>query len=218
MWRWLGIVCWLAATAHADTDGRPADRFYFGVYGAATNGGGAGGYEVSAWPNEYIGIMAGTSITTAGQIDSTASSTTFDWGASVVASVPLRYVQPYAGGWIGFARTAVDGEGTGFHTDLQPVLGLNTYVSRNLRLYVQWRTVTVHKGMDGVSDPTTDVFALGVRWSPDAFRRARAANKIDLVWGSVTFSGILWLLINGFQAGSGSSNKSSGGHPSGMMP
>lgn len=190
------VACGLTGPAHADGDNRPGDRFFFGLYGGTTDGGGAGGYEVSAWPNDYIGITAGTSVVTAGPTMTTPESTTFEWGAMVVGAVPLRYIQPYAGGWAGFARSALAGVGTGFHSDLHPVLGVNGYVSRNLRLYVQWRTVTIHRGIDGMDDPTTDLFAVGLRWSPDRFHRARTVNKVDLVWGSVMFSGLLWLFIN----------------------
>lgn len=211
------LVC-VAGVAHAEGDNRPGDRFFFGLYGGSTEGGGAGGYEVSAWPNDYLGITAGTSVVTAGQLDATTpSSTTFEWGATVFGAVPLRYIQPYAGGWLGFARTSLDGVGTGFHTDIHPVVGVNGYVTRNLRLYVQWRPVTVHRGIDGMDDPNTDLYAVGLRWSPDAFHRARTVNKIDLVWGSVTFSGLLWLFMNLMQhnaeAGRGSPPMNNGMNP-----
>lgn len=196
----LALVCGVATPALADGDGRVGDRFFFGGYGGGTDGGGAGGYEVSSWPIDYLGITAGTSVVTAGQLDAmTPSSTTFDWGFSLVGAIPLRYIQPYAGGWAGFARTSLAGVGTGFHMDFHPVAGVNGYVSRNLRLYVQWRPVTVHHGIDGMTDPTTDVFELGLRWSPDAFHRARAINKLDLVWGSVSLSCVAWLMLNLFQ-------------------
>jgi hypothetical protein len=205
------LVCGALGTARADDDGRPGDRFFFGMFGGATDGGGAGGYEVSAWPNDYIGITAGTSVVTAGPTATTPESTGFEYGAMFVGAIPLRYIQPYAGGWGGFIRTALAGEGTGFHTDLHPVLGVNAYVSRNLRLYVQWRPVTIHRDIEGMEDPDTDLYAVGVRWSPDAFHRAKSINKLDLVWGSVSFSALLWLFINLWQHG----DQSASGQPAG---
>jgi hypothetical protein len=193
------VVVLCARVAGAEPDNRPGDRFFFGIYGGTTDGGSGGGYEVSAWPNDYMGITSGLSIATAGPTSGTPNSTTFEWGAAVVGAVPLRYVQPYAGGYVGFARSALggwEGEGTGFHTDLHPVVGVNGYVSRNLRLYVQWRPVTIHRDMEGVDDPSTDFYTVGLRWSPDAFHRARSIKKVDLVWGSVTFSCLVWLFIN----------------------
>lgn len=195
----MGLVLLCAHVADAEPDNRPGDRFFFGLYAGTTDGGSSGGYEVSAWPNDYIGIMAGTSFATAGPQAMVPQSTTLEWGGAFVGALPLRYVQLYAGGYAGFARTALDGwegQGTGFHSDVHPLVGVNGYVSRNLRVYVQWRPVTIHRGMDGVDDPTMDVYTLGVRWSPDAFHSARSVNKIDLVWGSVSFSCLLWLFIN----------------------
>jgi hypothetical protein len=196
----VAVVLLCTRMAAAEPDNRPGDRFFFGIYGGSTDGGSGGGYEVSAWPNDYIGILAGTSFASAGPTTTTTmSSTTFEWGAAVVGAVPLRYIQPYAGGYAGFARSwfgGWNGEGTGFHTDFHPVIGVNGYVSRNLRLYVQWRPVSIHRNMEGVDDPSTDFYTVGLRWSPDAFHRARTVNKIDLVWGSVSFSCLLWLFFN----------------------
>ena len=191
------LLC--AHVAAAEPDNRPGDRFFFGFHAGSTDGGGAGGYEVSGWPNDYMGVLAGISIATAGPTATTIESTNLEWGAAFVGAIPLRYVQVYGGGYAGFGRTALGGwkgEGTGFHTDFHPVLGVNGYVSRNLRLYIQWRPVTIHRDMENVEDPTTDLFTLGLRWSPDAFHRARTVNKLDLVWGSVTFSCVVWLFLN----------------------
>ena len=57
-------------------------------------------------------------------------------------------------------------------------------------------SIAVHRGVEGMDDPTTDLYTVGLRWSPDAFHRARAVNKLDLVWGSVSFSGLFWLFLN----------------------
>jgi hypothetical protein len=218
----LVVVC-VGQSAGADPDNRPGDRFFFGGYAGTTEGGGAGGYEVSAWPNDYIGILAGTSITTAGPTATTADSVTLEWGGAFVGAIPLRYVQPYAGGYAGFARSALgggwDGEGTGFHSDLHPVIGMNGYVSRNLRLYVQWRPVTIHRGMEGVDDPTAGLTTVGLRWSPDAFHAARTVNKLDLVWGSVSFSCVVWLFLNLSQHNAHSNASMTGSNPgNGMSP
>jgi hypothetical protein len=216
----VGVALLCTRLAAAESDNRPGDRFFFGIYGGTTDGGSSGGYEVSAWPNDYIGIMAGTSFATAAPQEMVPQSTTLEWGGAFVGAVPLRYVQLYAGGYAGFARTALDGwegEGTGFHSDLHPTVGMNGYVTRNLRVYVQWRPVTIHRGMEDVSDPTTDMYTLGIRWSPDAFHRARTVNKIDLVWGSVSFSCLLWLFINLSQHNAHNS-ATPAGNGSGMSP
>jgi hypothetical protein len=218
--RW--VVCLVvllsARVAVAEPDNRPGDRFFFGLYAGSTDGGSGGGYEVSGWPNDYLGILAGTSYATAAEQD----ATTFEWGAAVVGAVPLRYVQPYAGVYGGFARSALGGwkgEGTGFHTDAHWVAGVNGYVTRNLRLYVQWRPVTIHRDMENVEDPTTDFFTLGLRWSPDAFHSARTINKLDLVWGSVTLSCLVWLFVNLSQHNAhGSASTTSQPPGNGMSP
>jgi len=198
------VACLVARTAHADGDERPGDRFFFGLYGGMTSGGGAGGYEVSAWPDDYIGILAGTSVVTAGPLaGEVPDSTSFDFGGAFVGAVPLRYVQPYAGVWGGFVRSTLAGNGTDFHSDWHPLVGMNAYVARNLRLYVQWRPATVHRGMDTLPDPETDLYTFGVRWSPEAFHSARSVNKVDLVWGSVVLSCAVWGFINLMQYGSG---------------
>jgi hypothetical protein len=200
-----------AMPARGDGDDRPGDRFYFGLYGGYTDGGGTGGYEVSWWPLDYLGVLGGTSVTLAGPQTmgqgsgavSVPDSSNFDWGLAVVGAVPLRYVQPYAGLWGGFQRSALAGNGTDFHFAYEPVAGVNAYVARNLRLYVEWRQMPIQRGIDGAPDPRVDVFALGVRWSPDAFRQARGVNKVDLVWGTFMGSCLLWLFINLMQYGNG---------------
>jgi hypothetical protein len=182
--------------AHAGGDNRPGDRFFFGLAGGVTgDASAAGALDTSYWPSDYVGMTFGMSF--AGTIASgvTPASSDTDLGSSVVLAVPLCYVQPYGGLWAGFARTILDGKGTGLNLDYEPVLGMNGYLSRNLRAYVQWRPIAIHGG-GAVMDASANVLVVGVRWSPDLFHSARTVNKVDAVWGTIALSALLFVLIN----------------------
>jgi hypothetical protein len=183
-------------TTHAGGDNRPGDRFFFGLAGGVTgDASAAGALDTSYWPSDYVGMTFGASFAGTNASGATPSSADTDLGSSVVLAVPLRYVQPYGGLWAGFARAVLNGKGTGLNLDYEPVLGMNAYLSRNLRAYVQWRPIVIHAG-DPTMDASANVLVVGVRWSPDLFHSARTVNKVDAVWGTIALSTLLFILIN----------------------
>jgi hypothetical protein len=147
---------------HADN--RLGDRFFFGSRAGGTDAAAQQlmlGYETTFWPNDYFAIGVAVDI----------SSSRADLSIPIVAAVPLRYVQIYAG--IAPGSRAID-----------PIAGANLYASRNLRLFLQWEPWLWR------NDEQLVVF--GARWSPDAFHRARNINKVDLVWGSTLLTLAAW--------------------------
>ncbi len=174
------VIC--AATAEAEPDYRPSDRFFFGVSGGVVGGdalGGdaaVGGYETSFWPNDYLGLSTVVSL-------SLGDRYTYDVGGQLVVAVPLRWIQPYGGAMAGW-RTTPDEVAARVHL----VTGVNGYASRNVRAFVELRdpAVTVIG-----SDHATQVL-VGMRWSPDWFHRARPVFKVDSVWWSTLLVAGLW--------------------------
>ena len=169
----------LASTpARADSDHRPQDRFFFGLSAGASVEGEArpaAAYETSYWPSDWIGLGTVVSIT---------GTDTYDLGGQLVLAVPLRWVQPYAGGVAGWRTTPDDVSAQGYL-----LAGANGYLSRNLRLFVEVRDVSSLRLMGGTHD---GLVLAGIRGSPDWFHRARGVTKIDTIWWSVVLTCAVW--------------------------
>ncbi|MBP9086952.1 MAG: hypothetical protein KBG15_12595 [Kofleriaceae bacterium] len=191
--RWLVVVVASSMVgpgrAAAEPDYRPSDRFFFGLAGGAgrvADGDSVAGipmastsvpaaaYETSFWPSDYLGLstlvaMVGTDV--------------YDVGGQVVVAVPLRWVQPYAGAMAGWRTTA-----SAVASRVHLVVGMNGYVNRNVRVYVELRDPEVT--LIGATH-RPHVIA-GVRWSPDWFHSARRITKFDTVWWSTLLAVGLW--------------------------
>lgn len=172
--------------ASGEPDNRPTDRFFFalgagrqGIFGPSPEGGHTELVpEISYWPDDYVGVSMETNL----------SGFTNDWGLTPVVAVPLRYLQPYAGAFLGLRnenQTATGRPYTGVDWHAHLVLGANGYASRNLRVYVQWEDPPFAR----LGDSHRQSLIGGVRWSPDFFHAERAVTKLDMVWwaGALTF-------------------------------
>jgi hypothetical protein len=179
--------------ASAQPDYRPSDRIFFGV------GGGSAGLlgpspegahaelvlEVSWWPNDFFGLMT----------DAHLSGFADDWGVTPVGALPLRYVQLYGGAFLGFrneheAATGRPPRGVDRHAHL--VMGMNGYVSRNLRVFVQWEDPPVAR----LGAVHRQAVIGGFRWSPDAWHQARPTNKIDFVVWMIDVVFLSWMVAS----------------------
>jgi hypothetical protein len=174
----------LAAPAAARGDYRPGDRFFWGMAAGQVDIADGGNHpstvvapEISYWPNDYFGGVMRVGI----------SSHVADWGTLAVGAVPLRYVQPYAGVFLGFISLKEE-DGVDAHGHV--VLGINAYLGRNLRLFVQWEDPKVAALRIGHAH--VDTLIGGIRWSPDFYHSARVANKIDGVWWSMLATFAAW--------------------------
>ena len=209
----------LPLSAHAEPDNRPGDRFCFGLgVGAARgpsarfdmpelSGGLAAVYETSYWPNDYVGFGLALHLSRMSAAETTI--TNVDVGVPIMLGVPLRWAQPYGGVWLGFDRTYVDEYGTGnttsgFRMAMHPIAGVNGYISRNLRVFVQWESVTLRdpacpEGMPAGSDCSDNAFAqellIGLRGSPDWFHKKRGRAKFQTIYWSVLGTALLWGLV-----------------------
>ena len=190
--RWvLGVACIAASmsglpSAAAEPDYRLSDRFFFGIAGGAGRAGGVDGmtqvtstvpvgvYETSFWPSDYVGLSTVVAI---------VGPAVYDVGGQVVVAVPLRWVQPYGGVMTGW-RTTADDVASRVHL----VAGINGYVNRNVRVFVELRDPDVTLvGATHLSQVIT-----GVRWSPDWFHSARRITKLDTVWWSTLLAAGRW--------------------------
>lgn len=186
----------LSTRVSAEPDNRPGDRFFFGI------GGGSAGLlgpspegahaevvaEVGWWPNDYFGLMTDTHL----------SSFADDWGVTPVGALPLRYVQLYGGAFLGFrneheAATGRPPRGVDRHAHL--VAGLNGYLTRNLRVFVQWEDPPVAR----LGAVHRQAVVGGFRWSPDAYHRTRTTNKIDLVVWTIDILFLGWVVASAAQ-------------------
>jgi hypothetical protein len=193
------VLLWaLAAPAHADPDFRPTDRFFYsvGIGGGAAQGVDVGApafaYQTSWMPNDYLAVGLAVDIFGVPATAQTPSALNIDLGWPVVGAVPLRYVQPYAGLWLGLHTTRVnqfspDGVTAGVH----PLAGFNVYVSRKVRLFVQWESVPVDLPA-GMSDTRANLLTVGGRCSPDRLHRASSVGKFDAVWTPAAGTIALW--------------------------
>lgn len=158
-------------------------------------------FETSFWPLDYIGL--GTSIALMGGPSPTTNPSqgeawTGDLGMFFVLAIPLRYVQPYAGMRGSLRMTTLSGQVSPVLPGVQPVAGVNVYVTRNLRAFVQWQYAGLDWDAAGgaaqvhVGGASAQLLSSGLRWSPDFFHAARPAMKFDLVWWSMLFSVAAW--------------------------
>ena len=202
-----------SAFAYADPDNRPGDRFFFGLGLGMARGPTAqfdppefGGslalaYETSYWPNDYFGF--GIDLHVNWMSDQDTSITNLDLGLPVVVGVPLRWVQPYAGVWLGLDRTYLD-DGTGnttsgFRLATHPIAGLNGYLSRNLRAFVQWQSMTLRDCPSEDSSCRDTAFGqeliVGLRSSPDWFHRLRGSMKFQTLYSSLMATALAWCAV-----------------------
>ena len=178
-------------------DNRPQDRFYFGIHAGvgsrttesvsspAADPGVAWGYEVSYWPIDYFALGYGLN---AGVFP---GGDTGEAGAYALLAIPLRYLQPYVGGWAGVAYSgSLDTEADSFDVTAHLVAGTNLYVNRNVRLFLQWQNLRV----DADAETRTQLLTLGVRFSPDDFHELRGADKFTVVWGCAAATVPVFLL------------------------
>ncbi len=204
-------LAWSAA-AHAGPDNRPGDRFFFGLgLGTASGptgrfdtpqvGGLALAYGTTYWPNDYFGF--GLDLHVSWMSEQDTSITNVDLGVPMVVGVPLRWVQPYAGVWLGFDRTyfdnGTDNTTSGFRRAAHPIAGVNGYFSRNLRGFVQWQSLTLRDCPSGISTCSDTAFGqellIGVRTSPDWFHRLRWRTKFQTLYWSVLGTAVVCGLV-----------------------
>ncbi len=194
------VLCW-SRGAPAQPDNRPGDRFFFGprigIAGSSPDlvappgfdlGGLSVGYETSYWPNDYLGFGFDFQLVQIPANQDRPAGTNIDLGLPLLVGVPLRYIQPYAGVWLGLAHTYLDGVGLGVRAAWCPVAGVNGYLNRNLRLYLQWQSVSFDYGVSAHAPLVT----AGVRWSPDFFHRTRPVWKFQTVWWSLLGTFTMW--------------------------
>jgi hypothetical protein len=177
------------ASAHAQSesvlggDNRPEDRFFAGMStGIASQSRAlatapaiddpatAVSLETTYWPNDYLTM--GVSY----DVETFAGGASTGFGTFGALAVPLRYVQLYAGGWIG-ARYQVGGE-RDIDRVYHPLAGINVYARRNLRLFAQWQSIR----LDADTDGRAQVVTAGLRWSPQWFHQLRRVDKLNAVW------------------------------------
>ena len=187
------LACALVAPAHAGSDYRWHDRFFFGlgVGGVSSELDSEDsralvlGYDVSYWHNDYFGLRLATE----------SSSVADDWGLDVFGAVPLRYVQLYGGPHLGLRNAeSVDDGVTG---QLHLVLGVQAYLGRNGRLFLQLQDPPVDALR--VSAHHADVLMAGLRWSPDFVHRARPLNKLDMIYVPMMLTFAIWGLSSASQ-------------------
>ncbi len=201
----LGCLLW-PMTARAEPDNRLGDRFFFALQAGGVSAssataaepikaeGDAGsislglGYETSYWPNDYFGVGLNLQIMRIPGNANVASGTNVDLGLPIMLAVPLRYVQPYAGVWLGLANTYVDHIGRGVRAALHPLAGVNGYINRNLRLFLQWEQVSFH----AYSETDAQLVVAGARWSPDFYHEMRGTMKFQTIWWSVLGTLVGW--------------------------
>lgn len=190
----LALLCAIARPAHAGSDYRWHDRFFFGIGAGGVDTSTidpAGGreltfaYDVSYWHNDFFAMRAGIEL----------SPYADDWGLDVFGAVPLRYVQLYAGPHLGLRNTR--NVSNGVEGQLHLVIGVQGYLGRNGRLFLQWEDPPVDELRLG--DQHADVVMAGLRWSPDVFHSARPTFKIDAVWLSMTLSLAVWGIASASQ-------------------
>jgi hypothetical protein len=196
-------------TARAGGDNRPEDRFSFAIAAGMVSSGTELApmspdtspgvvLETSYWPNDFAGLGYSLEYLAVPATTTSAASTNLGTGFSAMAALPLRYVQLYAGGWIGARYNFVDGDSRGLHWTVYPLAGVNLYVNRNLRVFGQVQSVALEE----VGDGRAQLVAIGARWSPDAFHRQRGATKFSIVWtsllaGVAVFAGASYLVSRG---------------------
>jgi hypothetical protein len=187
----IALVAASAAPARAGSDYRWHDRFFWGLSGGAVavaEGApreGAGGFEVSYWPEDHVGVRIGW----------TSSAFADDWGVDLVAAVPLRYVQLYGGLHLGLRN--VRGLDEGDDAVLYPLVGAQAYLGRNGRLFVEWVDAPVEPLRLGSLH--ADTISGGLRWSPDFFHRAHPLNKIDMVYCATWMTFLVWGIASAAQ-------------------
>lgn len=215
----IGAVLAHATFAHAEPDNRPSDRFFFGLALGTVSGpsarlarpdsieGPAFAYETWYWPNDYFGVGLDLHVNRLNVSDTTITSV--DVGVPVWVGVPLRWVQPYAGVWLGLDRTyydtpTTDNSTTGFRRAMHPLAGVNGYLGRNLRLFAQWQSLSLRdpscpsgwpEGSDCGDDAYAQELLVGLRGSPDWFHDKRGRTKFQIVYWSVLTTAILWGLV-----------------------
>ena len=180
------VVAALTARASASPDNRPQDRWFFGISGGAAlqmdldrEHKAAFGYETSYWANDYF--ACGTLLTI-------MQGDIYDFSGELMAALPLRYIQLYGGAQIGW-RTIPYHDVAG---RISAFAGANIYASRNLRLFGEVRDIPQLEisALDGGTHE--EIVLAGVRWSPDAFHRARGVAKVDYVWWSTVLGFVVW--------------------------
>lgn len=209
-----------AQPAWAKMDGRLQDRFFFALYGGTSisSAGQIGltdadtaimaqkqssigplvGLEVSFWPCDYAAIAISGQVFTVPPPAAEYTALTSDLGIELLAALPLRYVQPYAGIWGGLRTSWVARQSSSVILNVRPVAGLNFYVNRNLRLFAQWQYAPIDYEATGDSvhvtyaNASTHLVGAGLRWSPDFFHAGRGAMKFDLVWWSALLTVAAW--------------------------
>ncbi len=215
----LGVGLALSAVAHAEPDNRPGDRFFFGLGLGTVSGptdrfvrpaapdGVAFSYETWYWPDDYFGFGLDLHLNRLSDADTTITSV--DLGVPIWVGVPLRWIQPYAGVWLGLDRTYFDSPTTantttGFRPAVHPLAGINCYLGRNLRLYLQWQSLGLRdpscpEGAPAGSDCGANAYAqevlFGVRGSPDWFHDKRGRTKFQIIYWSALTTAILWGLV-----------------------
>ena len=218
----LASLCLLGGmrSASARADYRAQDRFFFALYtgmavgraesitlaaGSSTSTAqrqsGLGplfGFETSYWPCDFAGVGLDVEVFTVPSPAAEYTALTTDLGLLFVIAAPLRYVQPYAGIWGGLRVSWLGGQSSGVLPMVHPLAGLNFYVNRNIRLFLQWQYVPLDYEISGstaqvsYAGASTHLIGTGVRWSPDFFHAARPALKFDLVWWSALFAVAAW--------------------------
>ncbi len=221
----LGLLL-IPSQSAARADYRPQDRFFFALSAGAALGrsqalslstasataaaqrqsqvGALAGFETSYWPWDYTGLGLSVAVLGTPSPSTQHAAWTSQLGLFAVVAVPLRVVQPYAGVWGGMRHTTLAGQGSAIEPSVQPLAGVNIYLTRNLRAFVQWqyapldfeaRAADTQITYRGVS---AQLLSSGLRWSPHFFHAARPAMKVDLIWWSTlaaaaVFATAAWL-------------------------
>jgi hypothetical protein len=206
-----------STTARADeapwfADLRPGDRFFFGFYGGAalasaerqsvgtvvTALGPAVGWETAYLSNDFIGFGHDVEVMNVNLPDP-RTTWTAQLGVFATLSIPLRWIQPYVGGWAGLVTFSGDDVSSGAWAKLEPLAGLNVYLGRNVRAFVQWRPIEPRLDEETSRQYLRigyDEIVTGIRWSPDAFHEARGMDRFNAVWWSALASFLTWGLVS----------------------
>ncbi len=242
-----------ASAARADGDGRPQDRFYYGLYGgvayptagrftlfadengnrlpltavdnAAGRVGWVAGVDLSYWACDYFGFgfemeLADFTLPTPSSPSQDVDAMAFRLGPSAKLAVPLRYLQPYVGVSPSMLLVSVRGSDheatanqlggvTGKKLVLTVIAGVNFYVNRNLRLFVEYQVSlfdlatstgdAMASGGDGRGLLYENVLdhhvVTGVSFSPESFREAPSRIKKLMAGGPLAVLASAWVAL-----------------------